>query len=334
MSVTLGKLERVDPRTAWPHEAAAFTPWLASEEGLQLLGEALGMTLERQAEEQPVGRFNADILARRADVPEEHFVVIENQLEETDHRHLGQLMTYAAGLDAMTIIWVARSFRDEHRAALDWLNDVSHEDIAFFGVEIELWRIGTSPPAPKFNVVSRPNDWSREVQDAKAADATASPLRAQQRRFWEGLRALLEQRKGPVRTQAPRPQAYTWASLGRSGIGLLPSMNTRDRSLTVECILQGSAARSWFKQLQAQKPQIEAEIGQPLQWEMPADRKRCSILLTRPNADATKEADWPVLHAWMADTLALFHKVFAVRAAALEDVPEESVDAAEEGAAG
>ncbi len=122
MPLSLGSLERIDVRKAWPNEAADFTPWLASEPGLKLLGEALGMDLEVEATEQNVGPFAADILAKRTDTPEEHWVVIENQLEKTDHRHLGQLLTYAAGLKAATVIWVAAQFTPEHRATIDWLD--------------------------------------------------------------------------------------------------------------------------------------------------------------------------------------------------------------------
>ncbi len=315
MSGSLGKLERVDLRLAWPHEAAAFTPWLASEEGLRLLGDALGIDLERLAEEQPVGPFNADILARRTDVPEErHLVVIENQLEPTNHRHLGQLMTYAAGLEAMTIIWVAQEFRDEHRAALDWLNEIAHEDIAFFGVEIELWRIGTSAPAPKFNVVCRPNDWGRAVQEAKDTDGPVSEVREQQLRFWQGVSALLRERKSKVPLRPPKPRANRPAALGRSGIWLDAAINARTRSLSVECVVRGPADKSWFHQLAEQKAAIEKDIGSSLEWDAPANRKRCTISLVHPNSDPTNEADWPAQQAWMADKLDAFHRAFSARA--------------------
>ena len=136
MNVSLGSLVCVDPREAWPHEGGDFTPWLASPEGLKLLGETLGISLEREAEEHAVGPFKADILARRTDTPDEHWVVIENQLEKTDHSHLGQVLTYAAGVRAATIIWVATQFVDQHRAAIDWLNEITAEGVSI-GSETE-----------------------------------------------------------------------------------------------------------------------------------------------------------------------------------------------------
>src|SRR6266550_2845143 len=160
----LGRLQRVELRDIWVSEATAFTPWLARKENLEVLGETLGIDLELEAQERRVGPFRADILCK--DIGTGNWVLIENQLERTDHAHLGQLLTYASGLKAVTIVWIAHHFTDEHRATLDWLNAITDEEFQFFGLEIELWRIGSSSPAPKFNIVSKPNDWSRQVAQA------------------------------------------------------------------------------------------------------------------------------------------------------------------------
>jgi hypothetical protein len=133
--VPLGRLEKVELRHAWPDERANFTPWLAQEENLAQLGEAIGLQLEPEAVEKQVGRFAADILAKS--MPDERWVLIENQIEPTDHCHLGQLLTYAAGLDARIIIWIAEVFREEHRAAIDFLNTATSEEYAFFAVQLE-----------------------------------------------------------------------------------------------------------------------------------------------------------------------------------------------------
>src|SRR5438874_2064357 len=160
-AISLGRLEKVDLRTVWTNEAGDFTPWLGREENLRLLGDAIDIELEPEAQEKYVGPFRADLLCKDAATGD--WVLIENQLERTDHTHLGQLLTYAAGLQAVTIVWVAERFTDEHRATLDWLNEITDDQINFFGLEIELWRIADSPVAPKFNIVSQPNDWSRSV---------------------------------------------------------------------------------------------------------------------------------------------------------------------------
>lgn len=158
-NIPMSQLKRLDLREAWTTEAGDFTPWLGKEENIKQLGETIGVDLEVEEQEKAIGPFRADILCK--DTAAGQWVLIENQLERTDHNHLGQLMTYAAGLDAVTIVWIAKSFTDEHRAALDWLNEKVSDEIRFFGIEIELWRIDSSPIAPRFNIVSKPNDWTK-----------------------------------------------------------------------------------------------------------------------------------------------------------------------------
>ncbi len=160
--VKLGKLKEVEVRELWKGEATDFTPWLAKEDNIALLNDAIGIDLEVIKQEKDVGPYRADILCK--DTIADHYVLIENQLERTDHTHLGQLLTYAAGLDAVSIIWISKTFTEEHRAALDWLNRITEEGINFFGIEITAYRIGESLPAPKFNIVSKPNDWVKHVK--------------------------------------------------------------------------------------------------------------------------------------------------------------------------
>ena len=155
----LAKIEQVDLREAWPNEARDFTPWLA--ENIAQLGEALGMEIEVQQTEAPVGGYLLDILA--INTVSNRPVIIENQLEITDHNHLGQLLTYAASFDAEAIVWVSRNFREEHRQALDWLNSRTDEDTRFFAVVVELLRIGHSSLAPNFDVVAAPNEWGKKA---------------------------------------------------------------------------------------------------------------------------------------------------------------------------
>ncbi len=304
----LGKVKRVNVREAWLNEATHFTPWLATE-GLEELQDALGMDLVVEATEKFVGPFKADILAKRTDTTDDHWVLIENQLERTDHRHLGQLLTYAAGLDAATIVWVAENFCEEHRAALDWLNAITSEEFEFFGLEIELWQIEGSPPAPMFNVVVQPNDWSREVK--QTTDNALTDLQTLQRRYWQGLREVLLERGGNVRpTKAPAQSWMTFA-LGRSGVWLGSCMNTFKNRVWVEFCCNGPPGKVWFDQIAAQKDQIEAVVGQSLEWQRLDNKKMSKIVLPLEPADATDEADWQRQHNWIADKLELFHRAFS-----------------------
>jgi hypothetical protein len=194
----LGQLSRVDLCDIWVSEATDFTPWLARPENLVFLGETLGIDLELEAQEKAVGPFRADILCK--DIGTGVWVLVENQLERTDHSHLDQLLTYASGLQAVTIVWIAAGFTEEHRATLDWLNKITDESFRFFGLEVELWRIGDSPAAPKFNIISKPNDWSRSVAQAARAidDAELSETRVTQRAYWTAFHPVLNRIGGPV----------------------------------------------------------------------------------------------------------------------------------------
>ena len=216
----MGQLHRVDLRDVWLSEPQDFTPWLAQENNLKILGDALGIELELEAQEKSVGPFRADILCRSLD--DDSLVLIENQLEKTDHIHLGQLLTYAAGLQSVTSVWIAANFTEEHRAALDWLNQVTNESVRFFGLEIELWQIDESVPAPKFNVVSKPNDWSRQVSLAarQMSDQPITEGKKLQLQFWQEFAGYLKEGKSPIRPQTPRPQHWMTFGIGRTGFNM------------------------------------------------------------------------------------------------------------------
>src|SRR3990172_8773103 len=197
----LGILRAVDPRSMWRDEGADFTPWLAQPENIQRLGQAIGLELEAEHTEMAVGPFAADILAR--DSATGDYVIIENQLARTNHDHLGKAITYAAALGASTIVWVAPAFTDEHRKALDWLNDNSVDTLSFFGIQVELWAIDESNPAVRFNVVSRPTELVRRATLQASGDLT--PTRRLQLEWWTAFRDALVSAKALPSTQTPRP---------------------------------------------------------------------------------------------------------------------------------
>ncbi|MCB2076355.1 MAG: DUF4268 domain-containing protein [Novosphingobium sp.] len=313
----LGKVQRVNVRDAWPNEANHFTPWLASEDGMELLQETLGMELEVEATEKFVGPFKADILAKRTDTTEDHWVLIENQLERTDHRHLGQLLTYAAGLKAVTVVWIAENFAEEHKAALNWLNDVTRDELEFFGLEIEVWQIGNSEPAPMFNILAEPNEWSREVTQGAANQL--SDLKLQQQRFWHGLRAKLLDKKSKVRPQKAHPQHWADYAVGRAGVWLCATVNSQGKYVSLELSLRGPSAKPWFDELATHKAAIEDAIGPGLSWQRLDGKKQSKIVLYRRNSDPTDESKWEEQHAWLVEKLEQFREVFRPYALTLPD---------------
>ncbi|MEO1150664.1 MAG: DUF4268 domain-containing protein [Pseudomonadota bacterium] len=310
----LGRLERIALRTAWDKEDRDFTPWLAREENIALLGDTLNMSLEVEQEERRVGRFSADILCKDINSSDAHWVVIENQLETTDHSHLGQILTYAAGLEAKTCIWVAAKFHEEHRAAIDWLNEISSEEFQFFGLEIELWRIGDSPPAPKFNIVAKPNDWKREVgRSARSMEpANLTETKRLQLEFWEALKVRLTGHP-TLRSQKPSPQHWTTFSIGRSGMHLGAIINTRENRIGVELYLGDDNANSYFEQLELDKTTIEAEIDFELVWMPLPERRACRIVGYQPISDLSNKGSWDELQTWLVSALEQMQKAFARR---------------------
>ena len=310
----LGTFERVAIRDIWTTEAA-FTKWLAQAEHLALLGETVGMEIELEAVEKEVGSFFADILCK--ETTGDRYVLVENQLEDTDHRHLGQIITYAAGLDAVAIVWIARHFREEHRAALDWLNSNTDTRIGLFGLEIELWRIADSPAAPKFNVVSSPNEWTGTVEEV---GRELSDTQRNQLAFWVEFKQYMEENSAIKCTKA-QPWAYMTHPIGQSGMHLSSVISTYSSvtnkstsgELRVEFVLESAESKTHYAALELRKVELQASIsaggGGELVWYMKNSVRMCRIFV-RCDADVTKRADWAEHREWLRTRLELFDTVF------------------------
>lgn len=310
---TLGRLVQVDLREVWTSEHGDFTPWLAQEDSIELLGQTIGLNLEVEAQEKDVGPFRADILCK--DVDTEQWVLIENQLERTDHGHLGQLLTYAAGLKAVTIVWIARQFTDEHRAALDWLNEITDQRFQFFGLEVEAWRIGASLPAPKFNVVCKPNDWSKRVLGGAARVTELTEARQLQLEFWSAFRAYAEQNSQRLRPRKPLPWHAMTIALGRSGFHLAAVAPAAE--LRAEFVIVHAKSAAAFETFAAEREVIEKELGEPLTWYS-AEGVNMRRIFLRRDADLEDRSAWPEYCAWLTSKLDKLHEVFQPRARALD----------------
>ncbi|WP_148208472.1 DUF4268 domain-containing protein [Solidesulfovibrio magneticus] len=309
---TFGKLEKVDLRSGWLNEAGDFTPWLAQEENLSLLGDSINLQLELEAEEKNVGPFRADILCK--DIATNEWVLVENQLEKTDHTHLGQLLTYAAGLDAATIIWVAASFTDEHRAALDWLNQITDDKFKFFGLEIELWKINDSLPAPKFNIISMPNDWLKSVTKAKTV--VSSELTSTQSfyvEFWSGLFSQMKHHCKILKPTKPLPQNWMNISIGRSYARLTAAVSLKEGWIGVTLCLTGDISRQLYSMLEDQKDQIEQEYGHSLWWLGTPKKVESYISFRLNNVGLQDRERWASYFLWYVENLELFYKVLGKR---------------------
>jgi len=314
METDLGNLKKVNIRKKWPDEASDFTPWLAREENMEKLSLALGLELQVENIEVSVGPYSADILAK--DVGSDRYVVIENQLRKTNHDHLGKLITYGSVLDASANVWITSEFTEEHKKALDWLNDHTSDEISFYGVILELWQIDDSKPAVRFNVISKPADIIRQTAITKASE-NLSETKKLQLEFWTKFREKLSKRKEIPSVQSARPQYWFDVSLGRSGIHLSNTANTFDNKIGVRVYIGNKVANVALPQLLQMREEIEAEIGEKLEWDPNPENLDKTIGLKR-DADLTKRENWEEYLDWLTDMTIKFRKAFSKRVESLD----------------
>jgi len=308
-ALELGKLEKVRITKVWPKEDQDFTPWLANEANIALLGEELNMDLEVQGTEVWVGKYKADIVCK--ETGSDGNVIIENQFGKTDPKHLGQIMTYASGLKASTVIWIAEKFEAEHRSALDWLNSVTDDTVEFFGIEIELFRIGNSIPAPMFNIISSPNEWNKSVK-RKAEAASLTPTKALQLEYWQTLKETLEGMQGiKFKPQKPLPQHWTNISIGKYGYKICALANSRDYWIGVQLVVYTTDALTDFKRL---RDKYEADslinLSNNLEWAEKDGGKEHHVNLIFHNFNPLEKGLWREQHQILIDWVKKFHSYF------------------------
>lgn len=289
---TLGKIEKIDDlRSVWPHEALDFSKWLSLEENLALLSESIGIDIVLEELESPVGGFSVDLYATEEGTGRK--IIIENQLEDTNHDHLGKIITYASGKGAEVVVWVVRRARDEHKQAVEWLNQHTDENIGFFLLEIELWKINDSLPAPKFNVVERPNDWAKTMKAVEGLSDT----KKLQLEFWQAFNDYAfgkPEFKSVFSKRKPQPQHWYDLSVGSSTYHLGLTVNTQKKRIGAEIYVNDDKLA--FEKFKSQKDLIEAELGVQLDWRVAT--KDCRILALN-NGDIKKgESAWPEYYDW------------------------------------
>ena len=311
----LSIIQKVDLRTIWEREAQDFTPWLS--ENLGQLSEELGLDLELRDQEAPVGGFSLDILAH--DLGSNRTVIIENQLEGTDHDHLGKLLTYASGYEANVVVWIAREFRDEHRQALDWLNQRTDENTAFFGVVVELWKIDDSRPAVNFNLISAPNEWRKEnVSSGKRPNVGASERRERYRTFFQSLIDTL--RETHSFTRARKGQAQNWYNFSAGHQGITYGANFSREGARVEIYIDIGDAdgnERLLNDLMEYQDSTESTLNEPLTWDPVEGSRGCRISVVRTGSIDDDSETLEEIQEWMIERLLKFKDVFGPQLAGL-----------------
>lgn len=294
----LGRIEKIDLRKVWSDEAKDFTPWL-SEQGLDELGDALGLDLELKAIEEPVGSFALDMLCTESGT--KRTVIIENQLGQTDHDHLGKLLTYAGGFNANVIVWIAKEFRDEHRQALELLNQRTGEDTEFFGVVIELWKIGDSLPAPHFKMVVTPNEFIKG----------GSERSQKYREFFQKLIDSLREREF---TNARKAQPFNFYHFSAGHADRVQyGARLTGREAKVEVYI-GSKDRDWnkflFDKLMKHREHIESDLSESLEWERQDGWRYSRVAISHKGSIDDNPEKLEETRNWMIEKLQDFKRVF------------------------
>ncbi|MBT3747513.1 MAG: DUF4268 domain-containing protein [Bacteroidetes bacterium] len=305
--MTLSNLKRIELRKEWADEARDFTPWLSSEKGLAMLGELLGMELELEDTEVRVGSYRADIVAK--DSLSEQYVVIENQLEPTNHDHIGKLFTYAASFGASSLVWIAEKFREEHRQAIDWFNDVTVKDVDFFGIEIELLQIGDSPYAPNFKIVSKPNEWTRSIRASKQKLTAWDSTRLE---YWTAFNEYINSNNVKINNRKPHTGHWYDVAMGISGAHFTFTMRGQKQDIACELYIDGADAKELFQHLEADANEIEKIIGGEMEWhELPT--KKASRIIFREKIDPADESKWHNAFEWYSMIIRKFREAFTER---------------------
>jgi hypothetical protein len=333
--VTFGKLEKVDPKALWETLADKFTPWLGEEENLTQLGEAIGMDIQREEGDPQAGSFNSEIVCK--DKTGKGWVLIDTLTDADDHGAFGRVVVSAAATEGATFVLISAGFSDQARTTLDWLNRNSGGGYGFFGVEIELWQIGDSNFAPRFNAVSKPSEGGgaavapaapaaepdgaeTEIQSEAAGEAEGEAM-PENAEYWAAFGAVVAAAEVPFEAPEATPQAQVSFPLEQPGFVFVTLIDTAEKRLGIYLQLSGEAAGANLRALHKQKAAIETEIASPLEWREVPDKQEGFIMLRREEVDPSDRDAWTEQHEWLRDQLSAFHQAFAGR---VEDIAESA----------
>lgn len=301
----LGKLEEVDIRKVWPHEQYDFSKWLATEENIKELGDTLNLSLTDVETEKFVGNYRCDILCK--DEITGKMVLIENQLEPTNHDHLGKIITYASGLDAAVVVWIVASARDEHASAIEWLNKHTDDEISFFLMEVHAYKIGDSDPAPQFKIIEQPNDF---VKIVKAVSKNSDMNESQKNRleFWTQFNEVVDSQGKPFNKRKATTDHWYNVAIGSSDASISIDLVNKEHRIRVSLWINDN--KDIFDALFQRKDEIETALGFGLEWNR-LDNKKASYICTYiKGLDFKKQDNYPMLMEQIVDLVLKMRNVF------------------------
>ena len=302
----LGKLKEIDIRKVWAHEQYDFSKWLASESNIQELGDVLNLSLTNVETEKFVGNYRCDILCQ--DELTGKTVLIENQLEATNHDHLGKIITYASGLNAAVIVWIVAEAREEHASAIEWLNKHTNEDVSFFLLEIHAYTIGNSDPAPQFHIVQQPNDFAKTV---KALSRTNGLNETQARRveFWTQFNDVIEKRGKPFNKRKPTSDHWYDVAVGSSQCHISIELVNKEHKIRVALYIADN--KELFDMFKEHQAEIEESAGIKLLWDRMEGRKMSGISTDIAGLDFNQQDNYLELMNEIIDKVLIIKNSFA-----------------------
>ncbi|MGI6258857.1 MAG: DUF4268 domain-containing protein [Anaerolineaceae bacterium] len=303
-SKNLGRLEEVNIRELWPHEQYDFSNWLAKEENIELLNETVGLTLSDINKEVYVGTYRCDIVA--VDETTGIKVIIENQLDATNHDHLGKIITYASGLDANVVIWIVKEAREEHKSAIEWLNNNLVKDISFFLLEIHAFRIGDSLPAPMFEIIEKPNDFVKSTISTK--DGELSKTESERLNFWTEFNRVVSEHGKPFNIRKATTDSWYDIALGTSEAHISITLVNKVNKIVVDVYINDN--KELFDDLFSHKEEIEQKLGFPMVWTRLDNKKASRIKYYIPGLDFNKQSNYPELMMEIIKKVVTIRSVF------------------------
>lgn len=299
------KLKEVEVRDLWKHEQYDFSEWLAKEENIEYLNDILGLTLVEVDQEVYVGSYRCDLVAK--DETTDIKVIIENQLEATNHDHLGKIVTYASGLDAKYIVWIVKNAREEHRAAIEWLNNNTNDSVNFFLIEIHAYTIGDSAPAPKFEIVEKPNDF---VKKSKTRNYKSEMNKSESERleFWEEFNKVLIERNKPFNVRKATNNHWYDVAIGTTEAHVAINLVNKEGIIVVELYIANN--KDLFDKLFENKEQIEEDLELQLEWARLDNSKASRIKTNIDGLDFDNHSNYHELMNEAIDMAVKFRDVF------------------------
>lgn len=301
----LGTLKEVNIRELWKHEQYDFSNWLSKEENIQLLNDEIGLTLTDVNKEVYVGSYRCDLVA--IDETTGDKVIIENQLEATNHDHLGKIITYAAGLGADTIVWIVKEAREEHRAAVEWLNNNTANEINFFLIELHAYQIDDSRPAPMLKIVEKPNDFVKNSKN-NYKDGDLNRSQSERLYFWNEFNKAVIERGKPFSIRKANTNHWYDIAIGTSEAHVGVSLISKSNYIAVELYINDN--KELFDELFSYKDEIEKQIGFSLEWCRLDNKKASRILAYIDDLNFDNHSNYPELINKSIDMAINFKNVF------------------------